>query len=53
MFPEKLRALRTGRGLSLAGLAKEMNEMEKGKQEKEYRASDWKLGTRRKYTFIS
>lgn len=34
MFPEKLRALRTGRGLSLAGLAKEMNEMEKGKQEK-------------------
>ena len=34
MFPEKLRALRTGRGLSLAGLAKEMNEMEKDKQEK-------------------
>ncbi|WP_324177205.1 helix-turn-helix domain-containing protein [Ligilactobacillus salivarius] len=34
MFPEKLRALRTGKGLSLAGLAKEMNEMEKGKQEK-------------------
>lgn len=28
MFPEKLRALRIGRGLSLAGLAKELNELE-------------------------
>ncbi len=34
MFPEKLRALRTGRGLSLAGLAKEMNEMEKASKKK-------------------